>query len=558
MLQFSIGVSALQASQRALDVTGQNIANANTPGYHRQVVQLSTVRPLRVDKLSIGRGVEVSGIQRIVNDHIEESQVRQIAATGASESQLTEATQLESRLSNEKASPGARLETLFNRLEQLSSQLNSSSTRKWVVASADQLAREFNSVSNDLLRQRDDVDQSIDATVVEINSMTAQIGHLNAEIARQSVVGISPNDLIDQRSLAIQQLGRRIGIEVQPGNQGQMTVLSDGVPLVMSERAISLDVIRDETDHVVIRPHATAVDMSISGGQLGGLLTVRGDMLPRYQSRMNDLAREVARAFNSVQTTGVGVAGAFTQLTSQQRVRNVTQPLNSTGLPLPPTAGSLTVALTDTATGQRTLTTIDIDPEQQSLNDVANALGAIPQLQTFVNSLTGTLSVMSAPGFTFDFRGDGVSPSDTAGVLSGLGLNTFFTGADAATLKVSDDLLGNADRLATSQSGQPGDSSNLQRLVALRDAPLMPGQTTLSNDFIQTVADIGADVQNLTDQTETNKLLFDRLEEQRQSLSGVDLNEEMVNLLKYQRMFQIASKYINILNESYNELLAIR
>ncbi len=558
MLQFSIGVSALQASQRALEVAGNNIANANTPGYHRQVVQLSSATPLRLDKLSIGRGVEVTGIQRIVNDNIELSQVRQSAATGASDSQLTVATQLESRLSNEKASAGARLETLFNRLEQLSSQLNSSSSRKLVVASADQLAREFNSVAADLLRQRDDVDQSINAVVAEINPLTKAIAQLNAEIARQITAGSPPNDLLDQRSQLIQQLGQRISIEVLEGNQGQVTVLSDGVPLVISGRSLSLEVVRDETDHVLIQPKGTDASLTTTGGQLGGYLAARRETVPRYLSRMDDLARAVARAFNSVQTTGVGVAGAFTNLTSQQPVRDVNQKLNAAGLPSPPIAGSLTVAVTDIATGQRTLTTINVDPVQQSLSDVANALGTIPNLQVFVNSQGGTLSVMSASGFTFDFRGDGETPSDTSGVLSALGFNAFFTGGDAATLKVSDDLLGNADRLATSRNGQTGDSSNLQRLVALRDAPLMPNQSTLSNDFLQTVADIGSDVQGLTEQRETNQLLFDRLEEQRQSLSGVDPNEEMVNLLKYQRMFQIASKYINVLNDAYGELLEIR
>lgn len=558
MLQFAIGVSALRASQRALEVAGNNIANANTPGYHRQVVQLSSVTPQRLDSLSVGRGVEVSGIQRIVNDNIEKTQVHQIALTAAAESQLSVATRLESRLSNEGASPGARLEVLFNRLEQLSSQLNSSSARKLVVASADQLAREFNSVAADLQRQRNEVEQTINAVVAEVNPLTRKIAQLNAEIAQQTAQGVSPNDLLDQRSLAIQQVGQRIGIQLQDGNQGQITLLSNGVPIVISGRALPLEVVRNSADHIVIRPQGTDANITIADGQLGGLLTARDELLPRYQSRLDSLARVVAQAFNSVQTTGVGVAGAFTQLMSQQPVRDVTLALNSAGLPSTPNAGSLTVALTDVSTGERSLTTIEIDPARQSLNDVANALGGVSNLQAFVNSQTGTLSVMSAPGFTFDFRGDGESSSDTAGVLSALGLNSFFTGGDAATLRVSHDLLSNADRLATSRSGQPGDSTNLQRLVAVRDAPLMPNQNTLSNDFIQTVVDIGIDVQGLANQKETNQLLFDRLEEQRQSLSGVDPNEELVNLLKYQRMFQIASKYIKSVNDAFDELLTIR
>lgn len=558
MPQFGIGVSALQAGQRGLEITGHNIANANTPGYHRQVVQLTSATPVRFGKLSIGRGVEVADIQRIVSNNLEASQVRQAVATGASESQLTVATQLESRLSNEKASPGARLETLFNQLEQLSSQLNSSPQRKLVVASADQLAREFNSLASDLMRLRDDTDQSISAVVAEINPLTKQIAQLNSEISQQTAQGTSPNDLLDQRTQAIQQLSQWIEIEPQAGNQGQVTLLTRGIPLVVSGRALTLENFRDPNDHIGIRPQGTDTELVITGGQLGGLLAARHELLPRYQTKLDDLARQVARSFNSVQTTGVGVAGAFTNLTSQQPVSDVTKTLNSVGLPSPPKAGSLTVAVTEVATGQRTLTTISIDPAQQSLADVANAVGAISHVQVFVNPQGGTLSVMSEPGFTFDFRGDGQQAADTSGVLSALGLNSFFTGGDAATLKVSSDLLANADRLATSRSGQPGDSTNLQQLVALRDAPLMPNQTTLSGDFIQTVSDIGADVVGLTDQRDTNQLLFDRLESQRQSLSGVDPNEEMVNLLKYQRMFQIASKYINVLNEAYNELLQIR
>lgn len=558
MLQFSIGVSALQASQRALDVTGHNIANANTPGYHRQVVQLATATPLRLGQFSIGRGVTVNDIQRIFNDNIEAAQVRQATASGESESQLTFATQLESRLSNEEASPGARLETLFNQLEQLSSQLNSSAQRKLVVASAAAMSREFNSLANDMLRLRDDVDQSINAVVAEINPLAKQIASLNSQIAQQTAQGISPNDLLDQRSLALQQLSQRINVDVQPGNQGQVTLLTGGIPLVVSGRALTLEAFRDASDQMRVHPVGADADLEINGGQLGGYLNARRELLPRYQTKLDDLAREVARAFNAVQTTGVGVAGAFTNLTSQQPVRDVTLPLSGAGLPSPPQAGSLTVAVTDVATGERTLTTLNINPATQSLSDVAGSLASIPHLLAFANSDGGTLAVMAEPGFTFDFRGDGQADADSSGLLSALGLSSFFIGNTAASLRVSDDLLSNADRIATSRSGQPGDSSNLQRLVALRDAPRMPNGSTFSNDFIQTVADIGADVQGLTEQRDTNQLLADRLEEQRQSLSGVDPNEEMVNLLKYQRMFQIASKYINVVNEAYDELLTIR
>ena len=640
-----------------LDIIGNNIANANTPGYHRQVVQLANVTPMRIDNLSIGRGVEVTGISRLVAKHIEDSKIRQSAATGASESHLSVATQLESRLANEKASPGKRLEALFNQLELLSSQLNSSSARKQLVASADQMTREFQSLSSDLVQQRDAVDQSIEAVIQEINPLANRIGQLNAEIARQTNLGGPPNDLLDQRAQAIQELSQRINIDLQVGNQGQITVIAGDAPLVISERSLPLVVVRDADNQPAIRALGSDRDLSISGGQLGGLLTARNSTLPKYQARLDDLARTVIQEFNSVHATGVGLNGAFSTLTSQESVTDVNQMLASTGLPRPPMVGSVIVAVTNTATGQRTLNTVNIDPAKHSLTDVAGEFSAVPNLQAFVNSQFGTLSIMSAPGFTFDFRGGvqspqttmfsagttttptvagtfngnindrfhfafsgdgtvGVTPGlkvqvtdqagdtvasldigqgyevgqplavaegvtlslasgtvatgdsfdsdvigqpDSSGLLNALGLNAFFTGRDAATMTISRDLLSNPERLATSRSGQPGDTTNLQRLVALRDAPVMRNQTTtMTDDFIQTVADVGTDVRNLTDLHETNQLLSNRLEEQLQSVSGVDPNEEMVNLLKYQRMFQIASKYLNLVNSTYDELLSIR
>lgn len=657
MMQFSIGVSALQASQKALEITGNNITNANTPGYHRQVVQLSSVQPVRVDGLSLGRGVEISGVQRTINENIEAALLQQASQTGSTETQLSALTRIESRLADAEASPGGRLETLFNQLEQLSARLNDSATRRVVIGSADRTAKEFNSLATDMYRQREGLDQSIVEVVREVSPLTKQIAQLNQQIAELTAQGIEPNDLLDQRSQAVQELGQRLEIKTQPGNQGQITVMASGVPLVISKQYQELIVQNDGNDLVSVRLVGSDEPLEITGGQLGGLLIARNKTLPGYHDRLDTLAREVISAFNAVQSTGVGVAGAFTTLSSQQPVNLSIAKLNSAGLPFPPKSGSLYVGMTNTATGQRELTEIVIDPTMQSLVDVAGSIAAIPNLQAFVNSQSGTMSLFSSPGFTFDFRGgideiptpsftagtttapkmggvftgttndrysftfmgsgtigvtsglqmrvtdqqgstvatidigqgyetgkplavaDGLTVTlsagtvvsgesfasrvigapDTAGVLNALGLNSFFIGQDAATLQVSKDLLANSDRLATSHSGQPGDSVNLQRLVALRDAPsMLNGSTSMSDYFTLTVSDIGSDVLNLTDLHDTNQLLTDRLDAERQSVSGVDANEEMVNLLKYQRMFQIAAKYINTVNQAFDELLSIQ
>ncbi|MBI5756900.1 MAG: flagellar hook-associated protein FlgK [Planctomycetales bacterium] len=656
MMQLSIGVSALQASQRALEITGQNVSNASTPGYHRQTAQLMSAQPMQLGGFSIGRGVELSDVRRAVSDQVELALTRQVSDNGSVDARLQGLTRLESRLSSGDGSTGGQLESLFNQLEQLSSRLHDGASRKVVVSAASQLTHEVNSLATEMYRMRDDLDRSIAQVVGEINPLAKQIADLNTRIRQVTARGTAPNDLLDQRGTLINELGRRISVEVLNGNLGQVTLLASGVPLVIAERSLALEAHVDSAGVATVQVADSDAPLPITGGQLGGLLTVRNTRLGDYRSRLDALAREMSRAFDEFQSTGLGVSGAFTQLNGQRAVKDLAAPLNVSGLTFTPRSGSLFIGVTNTATGQRTLREVAIDPASQSLADVGTAISSVPNLQPFVNTQNGTLSLFAAPGYTFDFTGgldttptttfsagttsspriggvfngqtndrytfnfltsgtvgvtsglqvrvtnqagdvvntldvgqgysagqplqvaNGVTVSlatgnvtagdtfstrvvgqpDTSGLLTALGLNTFFTGDDAATLKVNSDLLGNADRLATSRTGQPGDSSNLQRLVSLRDAArLNNGTLTMSQFYNEAVADVGMEVRNLKEQEATNQVLTGQLETEQQSISGVDPNEEMVQLLKYQKMFQIAAKYINTINEALDELIKI-
>ena len=655
---YSVGVSALQAAQRALEVTGQNIANANTPGYHRQIPKLASRAAMQLDGQAIGRGVELVDIQRAVNQQLESSLTQQVTANGATDARLTTMTRLESRWSIKGASPAGQLETLFNNLEQLSTRLNDGATRNVVIASAASTAREFNSLASDMYQMRSDLDRSLTDGVNEINPLTKQIATLNVEIGRLNGQGISPNDLLDKRGQLINELASRLPIDVQNGAQGQVTILASGTPLVIAGSPQEIVMAVNDSGAAEFRVASTNTPLQVTGGSLGGLLDLRNTKLSAYHDRLDELAREVSRAFDAIQSTGVGVDGSFGQLNGQRGVKDITAKLSAAGLGFPPQAGSLFVTMTNTATGAKTITEVAINPATQSLQDVAVALSsAVPHFSAFVNSQVGTLSLNAAPGYKFDFTGGvdpnstttftagttttamaggvytgtandvynvtflssgtvGVTPGlqarvtnqaggivttldigqgyearqplpiangvtvslatgtvasgdsfatkvvgqpDSAGLLTALGLNTFFSGDDAVTLKVNADLVTNPNRLATSRTGQPGDASNLQRLIALRDTPLLNGgQLTFSKDYNLAVADIGTEVQSLNQLHDTNQLLTDRIKSDIQSQSGVDPNEEMVEVLKYQRMFQMAAKYINTVNDTFQELLKLQ
>lgn len=658
MAMDSVGVSALQAAQRALEITGHNIANANTPGYHRQIPKLGSRAAMQIDGMAIGRGVELLDIQRAVNQQLESSLTQQVSVNGATDVQLGTMTRLESRWSTDGASPAGRLEVLFNDLEQLSTRLGDGASRKVVLSTATSTAREFNSLATDMYQMREDLDRSLIDGVNEINSLLKDIASYNVEIQRLTGQGISPNDLLDQRGQRINQLAERLPIEVQNGTQGQLTVMSTGTPLVISDSPQTVVMGVDDEGVAEFLVASTNTRLEITGGRVGGLLELRNTQLATYLNRLDELARGVARAFDGVQSTGLGLDGGFGELNGQRGVKDTSVKLSAAGLAFPPQAGSLFVTMTNKATGAKTITEVSINPATQSLQDVATALSsAVPQFSAFVNSQVGTLSLNAAPGYTFDFTGGvdpnsstlftagttttptaggiytgttndvynvtflssgtvGVTPDlqarvtnqageiittlnigqgyeagqplqiangvtislavgtvangdsfatkvigqpDSAGILTALGLNTFFSGNDAATLKVNADLIGNPNRLATSRTGQPGDASNLQRFIALRDTSLMNGgQLTFSKAFNLTLAEIGTEVGSLNQRHDTNQLLTDRINSAIQSESGVDPNEEMVEVLKYQRMFQLAAKYINTVNDTFEELLRLQ
>ena len=151
-----------------------------------------------------------------------------------------------------------------------------------------------------------------------------------------------------------------------------------------------------------------------------------------------------------------------------------------------------------------------------------------------------------------------VAESDTAGFLPAVGLRTFFDGAEIGSLSVNDALRADPELLSASFSGLPADGTNAARFAALRDELLLgDGHLTLEDYLAETAALVGSDVQNLTTAQTHLDSLGAQLEIDRESISGVDPNEEFVKMLNYQRGFQSAAKLIASVNDTLDELFAI-
>ena len=648
MSALSIGLSSLLTSQRLLALTGQNIANANTPGYHRQVAELAP----RVAGSAIGLGVELKGITRAVDRLLDDAILRNRFAESGASTTLTGLQQLEAYVAPGEGSLHDALEKFFNEVERLTGQPDNLTQRRLVLAAADTLANRINSTADNLKDIRSALALEAQSHLEQVNDLAKQIARLNQQIHGSAALGDNPIGLLDQRDQVLSQLADVIDVRTIPQGFGEVNVFAAGTPLVLGSSAVTLEA-RTTDQRISLHVAGAQQTLDITGGKLGGVLSLHNTILPGVRGQFDDLARGLIRQFDQIHATGVGLEGPLQALTSQRTVGNTGWALDDAGLKFPPTAGEVSVTITHLATGARSMQRINVDLETQSLADVAAALSAIPHLQAVVDAQAGSLNLVAAQGFGFDFTGNfstqpdsqaitgtaaatftgryggtandtlefrvigsgtvGVTPGlalevrdgagailrtldigqgyeagtslpdvlgvrlkltagtlnagdtfeldvsadpDTAGLLPALGLNSFFTGDDAGGLRVRSDLLAHPERFALSVSGQPGDGTNLTRLLDLRTQPVLKG-LTFRQSIEAMIGDVGSQTQNAAARQAAYETLGLELERQRQSISGVDPNEELMRLVQYQRGYQLSARFIAAVNQMLDELFQI-
>ena len=324
---------------------------------------------------------------------------------GSTQTRLDFLKQLEATLGTGDGSLGGDIEKFFNNLQQLGAQPESATLRSVVVGSATTITDEFHSLADSLHRLGAGLDTQTGDEIKGVNDTATRIAQLNGQIRDASSSSLGPNDLLDRRDKLVNDLANHLDIRVIPADRGQVTVSADGVPLVIGKDVNPLSLSTDANGRAIVTESASPAPLDIQGGSLGGLLSLRNQTLPDYEARLDALATELTRQVDQVQTTGLGLSGPSTFLSSGRPVRSTTAPLDRAGLGLPPRAGTLYVSVTNLASGTRTLNAIAIDPATDSLQTVANALSAVPNLQAVTNARTGTLQILSAAGYAFDFAG---------------------------------------------------------------------------------------------------------------------------------------------------------
>lgn len=434
-----IGVGALTATQAAIDATSNNIANANTPGYTREVPQLSENAQTESNGQILGGGVSLNGLQS-VRDELLNIQIQQQTSSQSSYDTVSGLLQqVQNYFASSGSDIGSALSSFSSSLTQLSANSSSSSAREQVLTSGSNLASAFNSTASGLTQIQSEANSQVTQTVAQINSLTGQIAQLNGEVAQLTATGKDGGTIQDQRDQLVQQLSKLTGVSISQGTDGETITTANGSPLVIGSNGYSLQTSTgsDGMQHV-LDASGNDITTSIQGGQLGGAIQVRDQVIPGYLTQLNTLASQFGAAFNSAQAAGFDAKGNAGQ--------------NFFTIPATGAAAGIKVSITD------------------------------PSL------------------------------------------------------------------VAASSDGTSGSNGNVANLSASLTSALPSGQTA-ANAYAQIVYNVGSDASNASTQSSAVGQNLQQLTNQQGSISGVSIDEETTNLIRFQTAYEAAARIVSTIQQ---------
>ncbi|MBX3396904.1 MAG: flagellar hook-associated protein FlgK [Phycisphaerae bacterium] len=564
-----IGQNALAAYQAAMQVTGQNIANVGTPGYTRNTAQLASVAGATIRAGQMGNGVRLLAINRAISESLQtrlRSATSDKASASAERGTLTRLEGILDPLGDSNL--GSLLSEFFGAVGDLEANPDSAATRSIVVTTADRLAKRIQQVRTDLINHRIDVNRDIESSVASADRLATEIANLNIQISVAEAGGTGPaSALRDQRDQLLGQLSEIFNITVREQPGGAVNVYVGNESLIQFGQSFGLktEMVSDANGlpTVNVRLKLNNGLISTSSGLVEGLVSARDQHNQLQFDRLDQIALALIGEFNRIHSGGQGLA-AFSQLTGTNGVIDSTVALDTAnnGLPYLPKTGSFFINVRDANTGEVVATrqiNINLDGlgSDTTLDSLAADINAnVPNLSATVLS-NGRLQLSSADGYSFTFL------DDTSGALAALGLNTFFTGSGAVDIGVNPLVAGNVNYLAVARpTDNPafftGDNSNALRLSALQDQAIASlGGASLNEFYNSSIAALSVGSSAAAGAEKAAGVIWDSLTAQRESISGVNLDEEAVNLMQFQRAYEGAARYMQVVDSMLQTLLGL-
>ena len=559
-----IGRSAILTSQAAISVAGNNMANAATPGYHRQIANLS---PSRSDAIGrnqfVGTGVSLVSVNRAI-DYALQSRLRDAisdeSAATIDERFLSAVETIQNELSNDDLS--SRLSAFFNAFSELANNPLDDAVRTVVLQQGVSVADHVNMIRDEYVTLREEVDRSLGTAVERVDGLLGEIATLNQQIATaeggQGGTTGGANSLRDRRDQLIDELSAYMDVSTIDQPNGVVDVLVGSTPIVLAGESRGLELRRESGPdgvEVTVRVGEDGTILDVPSGSIGALMRQRSETVDPAIAAIDDFAGQLAFQVNRVHSQGQGTS-LRSEFTGSIRLEDPAANLNGdfSGLPWPIENGSFQLHVVDPASGNRTTHQVSVDPQNDSMQDIVDRINVdlgIPDVTASVTA-DGEFRLVAATGREIAFS------DDSSGFLAAVGVNGFFTGTDATDLAVDQALLDDPSLMSTSTDFTPGGNDAALAMVALEEKPIDAfNGRSLREKWQSSVNELAVKTSAARTSLQSSQLVRANLDAQSQSVSGVSIDEEAIDLMTLQRQFQAAARFITVIDETMQTLLSI-
>jgi flagellar hook-associated protein 1 FlgK len=440
---------ALDAQRYGMDVTGQNIANVNTPGWNRRTIDIAEVAP--PDAQSAGGGAEVVAV-RALRDRLLDLRLQEELPQQTREDAKADALSvIEATIGVPGQSLDTNLQALFDAWAKLADNPTSAVARQEVLLQGASLSTAFNDMSSRLVDAQRDADRQVRGVVDQVNSLASQIAEINKSIGSAGVNG-GVAQLQDRQMLLVRQLSELADVRVLQNDDGTIQVSLAGRALVVADNTYAVGAVSmPPNGYADLTLGGTSITSQIGGGKLAGFLQVRDVNLPDYMNQLDTLAYGIAQQVNALHSTGYDQTGAA--------------------------GGNFFVP-------------------------IASVAGA------------------------------------------------------AAALAVDPAVAADVRKIAAAGIPDAGDNQIARALASLGSTPVLnSGTATFSDVWGQLVYSVGRDSSAAQDHQQNRAAVVSQIDALRDQVSGVSLDEEATNLLKFQRAYEANAKFFRACDDAINTLL---
>jgi flagellar hook-associated protein 1 FlgK len=620
---FAISTSALQAFQTAIAVTSNNIANANTPGYSEEAVNLTAAPPQSNGTIPIGAGVLISGISRAFSQLATNQLNTSQSGLGQLNSLQTYTNQLDNIIGTSAGGLTTALQGYYNAWSTLANNPTSSAARQALLSAAQTVASSLQTTTAQLQNLGTSVNAGVTTDVQQINSLASSIASLNTQIVAATAQGggQAPNSLLDQRGQALTTLANLTGVSTTSNADGSINVfIGNGMPLVVDQSATTLTTVSNPFNASQLEVATTTnpkdiISGQLTSGDLGGLLAARTQVIDPAINQLGQIATALTQSANTQQNAGLDLNGKFganlfsiaapqanassnntDATTATVSINNVgaltadnylltyaggaytltntstgsAVALISIGTPANPsfTADGLTISLSGTPAANDQFV---IQPTANAAGSFSVALtsatqfaasGALDSVASNSNTGTGAIAtptVVNAANPAILNPATITFTSPTAYSINGVAQGTAYSSGTPITFNGWQVMISGAPATGDTFTVQPAPSGNnanaLANAAQQSQGMLSNGTVSVNGAVDALVTGIGSQAQQVNTAQTAQVAVNTQAQQSVQSISGVNLDTEAANLLKWQQAYQASAQALVIGNQLFTTLI---